>query len=100
MNNEEKILELLEQVIARQNKADAVLEQVLARQDKADAVLEQVLARQDKADAAIAEMRQEMNVRFDKVDERLDFLETCINEAAKDTQMSIRRHEKEYHEAV
>lgn len=86
MNNEEKILELLGQVIARQ--------------DKADAVLEQVLARQDKADAAISEMRQEMNARFDKVDERLDFLETCINAAAKDTQMSIYRHEKEYHEAV
>ena len=86
MNNEEKILELLGQVIARQNKADAVLEQVLARQDKAD--------------AAIAEMRQEMNARFDKMDDRLDFLEACINEAAKDTQMSIRRHEKEYHEAV
>ena len=86
MNNEEKILELLGQVIARQNKADAVLEQVLARQDKAD--------------AAIAEMRQEMNARFDKMDDRLDFLETCINEAAKYTQMSILRHEKEYHEAV
>ena len=82
MNNEDKILEMLGTLVERQNKTDEMLNQVIMEQ---------------------RQLRQEMNERFDAVDERFDSLESSVKFAWEDidrVEKRIKQHEKEYHEAV
>ena len=72
MNNEEKILALLEQMIEKQD---------------------QMVARQDKTDAAIADLREEMNERFDAVAASLKYAWQDIALIEK----RVMQHEKEFH---
>lgn len=76
MNNEEKILQLLEQMGARQSRTEQMLEQMQGE---------------------VSGLKTEIGMRFDAVDEKLNLLEMSINAAAKDAQTSIKRHEKEFH---
>lgn len=76
MNNEEKILALLEQMnadISEFKQGQASLKQEMD-------------ARFDKVDA-----------RFDEVDKTLNSIESSVDYAAKDARMYITRHEKEFH---
>lgn len=72
MNNEEKILSLLEQVIARQ----------------------------DKTDESIAQMRKEQAQMHQEINERLDLIESDLKYIAQDVSLvekRIRQHELEFH---
>lgn len=64
MNNEEKIMQMLERMEKRQDKTDAMLERMEKRQDKTDAILEQLVNGQ-----------KELNERVTKIDERVTKIE-------------------------
>lgn len=79
MNNEEKILSLLEQLIEKQD---------------------QMVARQDKTDESIAQMRKEQVQMPQEINERLDLIESDLKYIAQDVSLvekRIRQHELEFH---
>lgn len=79
MNNEEKILSLLEQLIEKQD---------------------QMVAHQDKTDESIAQMRKEQVQMHQEINERLDLIESDLKYIAQDVSLvekRIRQHELEFH---
>lgn len=54
MNNEDKILELLAEVLQKQDKQEVILGKVVAKQDKQEAILGKVVAKQDTLISVVA----------------------------------------------
>ncbi|MDR2903784.1 MAG: hypothetical protein LBU77_04695 [Clostridiales bacterium] len=61
MNNEEKILSMLEQMSLWQNKADAMLSQISSWQNKTDVTLGQISSWQNKTDATLGQMQEDIS---------------------------------------
>ncbi|MCI8554576.1 MAG: hypothetical protein HFJ80_06490 [Clostridiales bacterium] len=116
MNNEEKILALLEQMNSRldtleQGQADIKSDmkerfgQVDTRLDQMDTRLDQMDVRFDQVDTRLDQMDvrfDKVDARFDKVDARFDRLEFQAKELWKDVDTALEKideHEKNFHTA-
>ena len=82
MNNEDKILGLLEQMNGRFDQVDARLDKVDARLDKVDARLDKVDARLDKVDArldALEKGQREIRADLETLKEEAQITRTATN---------------------
>ena len=77
MNNEEKILALLEQHSETLAKINSRLDKVDSRLDKVDSRLDKVDSRLDKVDERLDRMEEYAEITRDGVNALLDWAEAC-----------------------